>query len=560
MDTSRILIAVILSIGLVFAYQELVLKRMYPPPSQQAGAQPTPGSIGASPSSAPSFAAASPAAPSTAVTAATGAGALEGAKGAVAAERLIEVDSDLFRATFTTRGARLAGFALKNYRQTSAANSPWYELVQPSKEGRLPLGLVIKTDSTMADDHELDYTVDAPAKVTISGADQSTLSFKAHASDGLEITKTFTLSGDKYTFAMSAAASAPKPPEAIGVSYTEPIGQREGYYDITELQADVQNKVITAAEKALRKGVEPASGTITYAGFGDRYFLGAFLPVAPTTGTLQMEIFGQEASARLLFAGASSLKTDVYMGPKELKILESVNPSLNKAIDFGWAGFIALPLLRALKLFNRVVPNWGWDIILLTILIRILTLPMSIKAQRSMLKMQRLQPQVERLRAQFKDDPDKLNREMMDLYKRNHVSPLGGCAPTAIQLPVFIGLYEALLNAVDLRHSGFIFWIKDLSAPDCLPVSWIPQLPFMHCQGIPVLVLLMGLSTYVQQWMSPTSPDPNQQKMMMLTPIIFTVMLVNFPAGLSLYYFSSNVLGVIQQFVLNREFKNAPVS
>jgi YidC/Oxa1 family membrane protein insertase len=144
---------------------------------------------------------------------------------------------------------------------------------------------------------------------------------------------------------------------------------------------------------------------------------------------------------------------------------------------------------------------------------------------------------------------------MVDLYKRNHVNPMGGCAPMALQLPIFIGLYYALSNAVELRHSPFVGWIRDLSAPDCLRIPGMPPLPMTECGGIPVLVLLMGISTFLQQWMSPQSADPSQQRMMLLMPIVFTIMLVNFPAGLSLYYLSSNVVGVIQQYVLNREFK-----
>jgi len=192
---------------------------------------------------------------------------------------------------------------------------------------------------------------------------------------------------------------------------------------------------------------------------------------------------------------------------------------------------------------------------MLTVAIRGLLLPMSIKSQRSMMRMQRLQPQMERLREKFKDDRERLNREMVDLYKRNHVNPVGGCAPMALQLPIFIGLYYALSSAVELRHVPFIGWIRDLSAPDCLIIPGMPALPFTECGGIPVLVILMGLSTFLQQWMSPQAVDPNQQRMMMMMPIIFTVMLVNFPAGLSLYYLSSNVVGIIQQYVLNREFK-----
>jgi len=188
------------------------------------------------------------------------------------------------------------------------------------------------------------------------------------------------------------------------------------------------------------------------------------------------------------------------------------------------------------------------------VVVRLITLPMSIKGQRSMMKMQRLQPQVERIRGKFKDDQERLNHEMVELYKRNHVNPIGGCLPMVIQFPVFIGLYEALLNAVDLRHAPFILWIRDLSAPDCLPVPGL-TIPFTDLHGIPVLVLLMTITAFTQQWISPRNPDPNQQKMMMYMPLAFSLIFIELPAGLSLYYFASNLLGVIQQFILNREFK-----
>ena len=149
---------------------------------------------------------------------------------------------------------------------------------------------------------------------------------------------------------------------------------------------------------------------------------------------------------------------------------------------------------------------------------------------------------------------------MMELYKRNHVNPLGGCLPMVIQFPVFIGLYEALLNAVELRNAPFIGWIRDLAAPDCLPIPGV-TVPFTDLHGIPVLVILMALTAFVQQWISPRNPDPSQQKMMMYMPVIFSVIFIELPAGLSLYYFFSNLLGVVQQFILNREFKQySPVT
>jgi YidC/Oxa1 family membrane protein insertase len=357
---------------------------------------------------------------------------------------------------------------------------------------------------------------------------------------------------------MDVAANGGPAPSQLGVSMSQPLTAHEGYYDIPELQADVADKVVTENEKALKTQKPEKSavaGTITYAGFGDRYFLAVFMPQTPTSGTLAMAYTGDEGIARLLFDGATQIHSEIYMGPKLLEALEAANPALHKAIDFGWAGILALIFLRTLKLFHYIAPNYGWDIILLTVSIRIAFLPISIRSQRSMMKMQRLQPQIQRLRDKLKDNNEQLQKEMVDLYKRNHVNPLGGCAPMALQLPIFLGLYEALLNSVELRHAPFIGWINDLSTPDCLHIAGMPKLPLLQCHGLPVLVLLMGATSFLQQYMTPTTPDPNQQKMMMLTPLIFTVMLINFPAGLALYYFSSNLLGVIQQYFLNREFQ-----
>ncbi len=555
MDTSRLLLAILLSLGLVFAYQELVLKKLYPPP--KPGEQ-MPSAVASRAITASGGAMTAPAAPAVVapIAAAPSAAALVGTS--KAPEKTIEVDTELYHAIFTTRGGRLKSLRLKQYREAAASDSPPYEMVRASSTDELPLGVMLDEEGKAADDRELDYTANGPEQIALRDGQQASITLDAQTADGAKIEKTFSFEGDKYAFDMAVAVNAPKPPASIGLAMMEPLTERgEGYYDIPALQADVGDKVLNENEKSLKKGIAPMSGRIAFVGFGDRYFLNAFLPVSPADGTLDMEFLGTEASARLLFPGSSSVKTRVYMGPKKLEALEAVSPTLTKSINFGWASILALAFLRVLKVFHIFVPNWGWDIILMTLGLRILMLPMSIKGQRSMIRMQRLQPQMERLRAQFKDDSERLNREMVDLYKRNHVNPVGGCAPMIIQLPVFIGLYEALLNAVDLRHAPFIWWMKDLSAPDCFPIAGMPKLPFMHCQGIPVLVLLMGLSAYFQQAMTPTQPDPNQQRMMMLSPIIFTIFFVNFPAGLSLYYFASNVLGAIQQFVLNREFKQA---
>jgi YidC/Oxa1 family membrane protein insertase len=336
---------------------------------------------------------------------------------------------------------------------------------------------------------------------------------------------------------------------------SQPMTALPGFRDYPTLQSEVKAKVLSENEKAVIKGVAPVSGPITYAGFGDRYFLSVFMPQKPTDGSLAMGYRGNEADAVMSFEGATQVASQVYMGPKELDLLEAANPALSKAIDFGLWGMIALPFLRALRVFYRIAPNYGVAIILLTLVVRLLVLPMSIKGQRSMMKMQRLQPQVEKIREKFKGDQERLNREMVEMYKRNHVNPMGGCLPMVIQLPVFFGLYYALLNAIELRQAPFVGWIKDLSAPDCLPIRGMPAIPFTDLHGIPVLVILMTLTALAQQWMTPRNPDPSQQKMMMYMPVVFSLIFLQLPAGLSLYYFASNLLGVVQQFILNREFK-----
>jgi YidC/Oxa1 family membrane protein insertase len=568
LDSSRVLLAVILSIILVVAYQQLVLKRFFPAPTQQqqqAADQAKAAKAAQGEALGNGQVAAIPASPGASSTGAPGAVATASPSGqqssamtpsmALVPERTVEVDSDLYVAVFTTRGARLKSFLLNRYRQTPAKGSPPYEMVQIQPGGHLPLGAVMTREGQVFDDRDLDYDTNAPAQIKPAAGADATATFTARTADGTAITKTFTFKPSSYVFSMDVAVAGGPALSQLGVSMSQPLTAHKGYRDVPELQADIGDKVITENQKNLQKGVPAVAGPITYAGFGDRYFLSVFLPQQPASGELTMAYAGDEAIARLLFDGAPRVHSEIYMGPKLLESLEGVNPALHKAIDFGFFGILALIFLRTLKLFHYIAPNYGVDIILLTVSIRIAFLPISIRSQRSMMKMQRLQPQIQRLRDKYKDNNEQLQKEMVDLYKRNHVNPLGGCAPMALQLPIFIGLYEALLNSVELRHAPFVGWINDLSTPDCLHVPGLPQLPLMQCHGLPVLVLLMGATSFLQQYMTPTTPDPNQQRMMMLTPLLFTIMLINFPAGLALYYFSSNLLGVIQQYFLNREFQ-----
>jgi YidC/Oxa1 family membrane protein insertase len=198
--------------------------------------------------------------------------------------------------------------------------------------------------------------------------------------------------------------------------------------------------------------------------------------------------------------------------------------------------------------FHRFTGSWGIDIILLTFLIKLLMAPLTHKSFVSMKQMQKLQPQMERLKEKYKDDKEGLNKEIMELYRRNKVNPFGGCLPMLLQFPVFIGLYNALRTPIELRHAPFL-WIKDLSRPDweSLPIT-IDSWHF----GIPILTLLMGASMFLQQWMTPSAGDPNQRRMMLMMPLVFTFMFINFPSGLTIYWLVNNLLSIAQQYLINR--------
>lgn len=467
----------------------------------------------------------------------------------------ITVSTSLYRAVLRLRGGRLSSFVLRRLRQTASPDSPGYEMVAATAE---PAGgLVVQEGGKLLSDREIVYRSQSPGTVELAAGAQADVVLVGAAGGGLRLSKSFSFRDGSYVVGLSAGVEGgSQEPAAVGFSLGESLLSDAGSGEAPELAAEVNSKVLAQAIKGLKADALPQHGTVAYAGFGDRYFLEAFVVDPPRALALALSSEDAEASAlSLLDPGASRLSLRLFMGPKELHLLEQASPELRHAINFGWAWLLALVFVKALVFFHGLAPNYGVDILLLTVVLRLVSFPLSIRAQRSMTRLQRLQPQMQRLREKFKDDAQRLNREMMDLYKRNHVNPVGGCLPTLLQLPIFVGLYEALASAVELRHAPFVGWINDLSAPECLPLPFIPPIPLLHCQGLPVLVLLMGASTFLQQWMMPASPDPNQQRMMMLTPIIFTFMFINLPAGLSLYYFASNVLGIVQQFFLNREIK-----
>jgi len=228
------------------------------------------------------------------------------------------------------------------------------------------------------------------------------------------------------------------------------------------------------------------------------------------------------------------------MGPKLQDDLEALSDGLNLSVDYGFLFFISDILFVTLKYIHSVVNNWGWAIILLTVLVKAIFYPLSAASFKSMANMRRVQPELLRIREQHAEDKQKLSQEMMALYKKEKINPLGGCLPMLVQMPVFIALYWALMESVELRHADFIFWITDLSVMD----------PYF------VLPLLMGASMFFQQTLNPAPPDPMQAKVMKFMPIIFTFFFLFFPAGLVLYWLTNNILSITQQWFITKRIEN----
>ncbi|MDI5935045.1 membrane protein insertase YidC [Halomonas kalidii] len=240
--------------------------------------------------------------------------------------------------------------------------------------------------------------------------------------------------------------------------------------------------------------------------------------------------------------GEARLGATLYMGPKVQDYMEPVAPNLRLTVDFGWLWFIANPLFWLLDQIHSLIGNWGWSIVFLTVLVKLAMWPLSAKAYKSMARMRKLGPEMQRLKEQYGDDRQKMSQEMMKFYQKEKINPLGGCLPILVQMPVFIALYWMLLESVELRHAPFMFWIQDLSVKD----------PFF------ILPILMGASMFVQQLLNPTPPDPMQAKIMKMLPVVFTFFFLWFPAGLVIYWVVNNVISIAQQYVITRRIESDP--
>jgi YidC/Oxa1 family membrane protein insertase len=528
-DQRRLLIASAISLLLIFAYQQLVLSRYARRQVSTPRSTPPAESAVESPPAAASDLAADP-----------------GAAG------FVTVETDVFQVSIAPVGARVVDVRLNAYPRTVGRDG-LLGLVEASPI--LPLTLQL---GASASDARLVYRP-SRTDVTVHGGETVEVVFAADSGNGTHLEKRYRFAGNRYLFKLAATVSGKAPPPlSLGLILAPlPIDSPTASPRAVALVADsLVEKPVKIRERLAPDHVTtlvteaPASdvqlGLSRWAGFAEQYFLAVAIPAsgalpAVLTGAAGLPIVRMDAPVL-----GRKAKFAVYAGPKDREILARAGHDLERALNFGKFWFVAIPLLHALRALQRVTGNYGVAIIVLTALIKAATAPLTRTTFRNMREMQKIQPQMTKLRERFKDDQVALQKEVMDLYRRHRVNPLAGCLPMVLQLPIFVGLYTTLSLSIELRHAPFALWINDLSAPDRLVVAGV---------GLPVLTLLMGASMFLQQWLTPAQADPAQQRMMMFMPVVFTFFFFKMPAGLVLYWLVNNLLTVGQQYLMMRSMK-----
>ncbi|MBI4442406.1 MAG: membrane protein insertase YidC [Acidobacteria bacterium] len=468
------------------------------------------------------------------------------------AEEQITVEGDLYQVVFFTRGAAVKSWALHPYRDEQG--NP-LDLVNP--EAAAEFG---DPFSFWMADAELRQQVNSAIYVPSgTGTLRAPVTLTFEYNDGrVAARKQFTFARGSYVVEVQSDVLVDGKPVGHALAWRGSFGDvhdammRGGGVQVFYRE---QQKMVRLDPGDVESGESTSSGDFLFGGIEDHFFSAVFLP---QDGALRITAFHHEIAIPETQRSRPTLgvavgsgegaenRLRVFVGPKSTDVLAAVHPQMGELVDYGWFAFVAKPLFVALRwTHDNVVSNYGWSIMLLTVVINLLLFPLKIKSLRSAMKMQRLQPQVKAIQEKYKQykmkDPRKqqMQQEMMALYKKHGVNPLGGCLPILFQLPFLYGFYKVLIASIEMRHAPWIGWVRDLSAPE--PIF------------IKVLPLLMCGTQFVLQKMSPaTSPDPRQQKIMMLMPVMFLVFFWNLSSGLVLYWLTGNLVGIAQQYYLNR--------
>ena len=524
----RILIAILLSMLVLFAYPFV-----FPPPS------PPPKDQTAEPSLQKGEEEGAPSAAETVEVA-----------GAVAAEeKTVTVETDLYKVVFSNKGGVIRHWELKQY---------WADLKKQNNIVLFDPGKIIVGAYPMAvsvSDGELNkllqgglFNVEGEDLHLNTGNPKGSIIFTlVDPVSGKGVRKSFTFYNETYK------VDAEITPINIGGNYTLSTGSNFGISEWGEARmvgfvgpTTLVGTKLIKDKVAKIKGPLYHEGDIKWTAVQDKYFISALIPKDKVNRVIVSKSSERDVHVEIEVSEGQKASFMLYAGPKEYKRLKALGVGLDESISFGWfivwelsiISYMAKGLFYLLQLFYRLSHNYGIAIIFLTMIVRVVFIPLTFKSFKSMKDIQRLQPEIQKLQKKYKNDKAELNKAMMELYKTHKVNPLGGCLPMVLQLPVFIGLYNLLANTIELRQTPFILWINDLSIKD----------PYY------VLPIIMGITMLIQQKMTPSTVDPTQAKIMLIMPVMFTFFFLNFPSGLVLYWLVNNVLTIGQQYATTKYF------
>jgi len=512
------------------------------------------------------------------------------AKQKIVPQKEVSVETQNYWAVFTSEDARLKHFRLKKYedrveessltikltqfvqsilgkKEEKSPKPVPLDLVNTSEEKGLPLALTFNEPGSSPSTGN--WEVDKDQLRLLESSEKGEVTFSKNLENGLKVLKRFKFTADRYTINLEVEVQNNSSKEITNQLGLVWIGEIELAKLAKEENKDYGLKYSFFRNQKVEKkefggsatsGCVPGCGTqkttiepfettekgdIKWFSFEGEYFAALLIP--PPSKEITLSVKGTEKHLLKADLNTSPISISpkekvnvsyqIYLGPKDEDLLKTLGVGAEKLVDFGFFTIVAKPLLWVLRLTNNVTKNYGIDIIILSILIKIIFIPLTQISMKSMKEMQKVQPEMNRLKEQHKNDKAKLQQEIMLLYKRRKINPMSGCLPMLIQIPVFIALYNALQYTMEMRHAPFFFWIKDLAAKD--PIYITP--------------IIMGATMVLQQKMTPTAADPTQAKMFMLMPVMFTFLFLNFPSGLVIYWLINNVLSIAHQYYMNKK-------
>ncbi|MBI5068897.1 MAG: membrane protein insertase YidC [Deltaproteobacteria bacterium] len=532
-DNRRILVAAVVSVAILLVWQLLFPPpKPAPKPAEPAAAEaqktPPPAAPAGTPAPASPAAAVAPAAPS-------------------APEELVLLETADFRATFTSHGGALKSYVLKDpkYQHEVKGKLVPIELVRVG--GGSPYPYAVAASPELGGSGSLFEEASGRAPMRVAARDGKSVTFEGTAG-AAKLTKTFAVGDRPFELGLRLKVEGDRvgAVSVLGTGFLPQDAPKPGFFSGGAF-VDYLRPICRADGKTERlsddKGEVKVPGAVQWAGLEQFYFLAVMLPekVGGECTFLHGPVKGELATAvRLPVERTLDTRLTLVVGPKQAELLKAYDRSLEQAIDYGpitrYFAFFAQLLMKLMKWFAGFVHNWGIAIMLLTLTVKLVLLPLTVKSMQSMNEMRKLQPEIDKLREKFKDDKEQLNIAVMKMYQEHKVNPLGGCLPLLLQMPIFFALWAALQTSVELYREPFL-WIQDLSLHD----------------PIYVLPLVMGGSMFLMQKLSPQPADSTQAKMLLwFMPIFFTFIMFQLPAGLALYSVVNNVLSIIQQQIMNR--------